>query len=587
VIDVALPQSQTTAQLRDFFEDGPPIELSDVEARRWAGYFIRNKMPLIALASRFVSPIWEQALAEAWADYEAQREEYRQVVEDWEAAGIHCVAIKSGGFFPSLPYTSDNLDLMVPAERRDDACAILDDHAYVWLQNIDEPHKLLYRKFRGGRSVSAFHVHTWVGWEVEFMEDALADRAGVSADDPLVRVPSPEDALLINAAHAFFENKRFGLYDLERIRRQWSRPDFDWDYVQGVARRRGWQNGLHFALAVCAELEEASFGRCSAPEAQRRDWLQAIEGNSLLAAYYRRVMTQPRVLPFHVPFLFSKLLYYQKVLSDRHDLPSRRLINVAQTLVWGIRLKAQINPQAGMLVTFSGIDGAGKTSHVELLSRAFAISALSSLPVWSRRGCGPLYRAAASAARRRSLSEGVTASVEAPRSPVGAFVWSLASVLDLLAVYTLRVRIPLLRGTIVIADRYVADAAVEMRQALGPRSRLAEPLVGLLRRLAPRPDLAYLVDADPDEAAVRAVDVESPEVLRQARALFAAEVRGGHVEVLAADAPFIDVNDAVVRKTLRTYFRRYPTFWNAMTLSNPMQLNDVSALLARQERQQP
>ena len=77
---------------------------------------------------------------------------------------------------------------------------------YVWLRNIDETNKWLFRKFDEGRSFSAIHVHAWVGWDVEFHERAIWDGIRRAVDDPEVMVPSREDAVLINAAHALYES---------------------------------------------------------------------------------------------------------------------------------------------------------------------------------------------------------------------------------------------------------------------------------------------------------------------------------------------------------------------------------------------
>ena len=53
----------------------------------------------------------------------------------------------------------------------------------------------------------------------------------------------------------------------------------------------------------------------------------------------------------------------------------RARLRRASTLAWGIRLKLRIRGQRGMIVSFSGIDGSGKTvAHIRSLIDAFSIA---------------------------------------------------------------------------------------------------------------------------------------------------------------------------------------------------------------------
>src|SRR5205823_442021 len=100
---------------------------------------------------------------------------------------------KSAGNEPSFPYTSDNIDVLVRPAQGPTAREVLRRLGYVELRNIEEPHKFLFRKFHGGRCVSAIHVHEEVAWLVGFLDDdALWERARQAPDDPAVTVPSPE-----------------------------------------------------------------------------------------------------------------------------------------------------------------------------------------------------------------------------------------------------------------------------------------------------------------------------------------------------------------------------------------------------------
>jgi hypothetical protein len=158
---------------------------------------LRNRYPLLSLESTaaqhpLLSPsvAWRDALKEDRRSLEEQRDEFVQVKRAWSDAGIASVLLKSGGIAPSFPYTSDNVDVLVPHNRTMEARRILLAMGYVWLRNIDEEQKWLFRKFHEGRSVSAIHVHGWVGWDVEFHERAIWDGVRQSADDSEAMVPS-------------------------------------------------------------------------------------------------------------------------------------------------------------------------------------------------------------------------------------------------------------------------------------------------------------------------------------------------------------------------------------------------------------
>jgi dTMP kinase len=542
----------------------------------------RNKYPLLALdaAARghpllAESETWRAELAADRAELEAQRSEYLAVNRAWSDAGIACVMFKSAGEYPSFPYTSDNLDILVPRNRLDDARRILVELGYVWLHNIDETQKFLFRKFHAGKSVSAIHVHTWVGWDVEFHEDAVWDGVRQSGDDADVIVPSAEDAVLVNVSHALYENKEIRLYDLEKVRSQWG-GGLHWDYVEGVARRRGWLDGLYFGLLVCARLERAIYGYNTVPSNVRRRWHNGLKRYPLQWRYWRKVREREFDLPFRVSFAMSKALYYKKVLRDSHDAMGQRLSNLVHTLAWGVKQKSGLRPQRGMLISVSGTDGAGKTAQARALSEALTTSEAYNNVAWSRIGTTPLYRRASGAARRTAgvSKESIPASTTAPgllRRALG-FAWATANALDLALTYQWRVRLPLLTGRVVVCDRYTYDAAVEIAERLGPSALNGLP-VKLLYALSPRPRFAYLLDAPAKVAAERSLDPEDAGQLAAQRALYHKVAKARGLRVVDASGALAEASDVIVREVLTNFEDNHRTFVNGLLLSNPEQLN--------------
>ena len=550
----------------------------------------RNKYPLLALDAAAKdhpllsqSETWRTELAVDRAELAAQRREYLIVKRAWLDAGIPCVMFKSAGEYPSFPYTSDNLDILVPRNRLDEARRILVGLGYVWLRNIDETQKFLFRKFRAGSSVSAIHVHTWVGWDVEFHEEAIWDGVRQSGDDADVMVPSAEDAVLVNVSHALYENKEIRLYDLEKVRSQW-RGGLHWEYVEGVARRRGWLDGLYFGLLVCAKLERAIYGYNTVSANVRRRWRDGLKRYPLQWRYWRKVRKQEFDLPFRVSFAMSKALYYKKILRDSHDAIGKRLLNLVHTLAWGVKQKSGIRPQRGMLISISGTDGAGKTAQARALSQALTTSEAYNDVIWSRIGTTPLYRRASETAQRTTSAsrKSVSASTVAPgplRRALG-FAWATANALDLALTYQWRVRLPLMMGRVVVCDRYTHDAAVEIAERLGPEALDGLP-VKLLYALSPRPRFAYLLDAPADVAAERSLDPEDAGQLASQRELYreVAEARG--LRVVDASGELAEASDVIVREVLTDFEDNHRTVVNGLLLSNPNQLNGADSEATR------
>ncbi len=532
------------------------------------------------------SVAWRDALREDRRSLEEQRYEFVQVKRAWSDAGIASVLFKSGGIAPSFPYTSDNVDVLVPRNRTMEARRILLAMGYVWLRNIDEEQKWLFRKFREGRSVSAIHVHGWVGWGVEFHELAIWDGVRQSSDDSGAMVPSREDALLINAAHALYENKEIRLYDLEKIRAQWC-AGLDWEYIEGIARRRGWLDGLYFALLVCQKLERDLFGYSTVPAEVVAAWRLGLRDYPLQRAYWQKVRNRELQLPFRVSFAFSKLLYYKKIVRDSHDSARERASNVVRTLAWGVKQKSGVRPQRGRLISLSGLDVAGKTAHIRALSAAFETSKVINRVVWSRCGCSPLYRTLSRAASRvlpgardAAQNGAVGAQHAAPLHGITRGAWAWANALDLALLYQWKVRLPLLTGKVVIADSYTADAAVEIASRLGVSDPMSLPAVRILMALAPAADSAYLLDLPAEVAAFRSTDPEDVWQMLGQRKLYGRVADTAKMHLLDVSGDFADANDQLVRSALQEYADNCATLTNGLLLSNPSQRNPGESAIA-------
>jgi thymidylate kinase len=289
-------------------------------------------------------------------------------------------------------------------------------------------------------------------------------------------------------------------------------------------------------------------------------------------SYWQRVRQREVTLPFRVSFAFSKLLYYKKILRDDHDRVRSRAANVVRTLAWGVKQKSGVRPQRARLIVLSGLDGSGKTAHAGALSQALKTSEVINRVVWSRCGCSPLYRAL------RSLVSSGAGGGEAAvgrarlRKPVG-LLWAWANALDLALLYQWKVRLPLVTGKVIICDRYVADAAVEIAHRLGVDDPMSLAAVRTLALLAPTPDAGYLLDLPAELAARRSLDPEDADEMAAQRDLYHRMASRLRLRALEVAGEFDETNDRLVLEALQEYEDDFATFTNGLLLSNPTQLN--------------
>lgn len=539
----------------------------------------RNKVPL--LYARRVRPaldIWgaspfAKALAQEQASLDRQREEYIKVREALSARGIPCVLIKSAGLPPSFPYRSDNVDLLVPPTAELAAAQALYSLGYVELRNIEEPRKFLFKRFVGGGEASAIHLHTQVGWGTGFLVDEwLWERVRPSEDAPMVSILGPEDELLVTLAHAFYEDKEFKIWDIVKARHCVNAPAFDWAYCARQAEERGWLAGLNVILGIVARVEAAWFAEARIPA--------GVPGGPTALPL---PLLDAETLPARVGFAYSKRQYFAKVARDRRLSAAQKWDDALRHALAGVRRKLRVRSQRPMLVALSGVDGSGKTAHAEALQEAFGRCDIRARIVWTRGASSPLTDALIRLGKRwlgEASGAGHGEGGNAPnpwerraalwRRPVVQRVWPWVIALDLWRQYLARVAWPLLRGWVVIADRYVADAQAEVAAYLDAAGDGRVPLaLRLLERVSPRPAVWFLLDAPPDVAARRKAGQESEAFLaRQARWYRRlAQARRGHV--LDATRSLEDVSSEVVRGTLLRYYRRYRTVINGLFLFNP------------------
>jgi thymidylate kinase len=202
------------------------------------------------------------------------------------------------------------------------------------------------------------------------------------------------------------------------------------------------------------------------------------------------------------------------------------------------------------VITFSGIDGAGKTTQIDKLSSYLESSGIpvQKLTLWDNVA---LFRSARSGFSRAVLQSDT--GVGMPGRPaerrdknaqngfllVGRF---LLYILDLISLRKIVRKAPRVMGGVIIFDRYIYDQLA----ALPIENWLVRAYVKMLLPFIPKPDIGYVLDAEPEIA--RARKPEYPlDFMHRYRGSFLRLGKLAGLKVISAGTPE-DVHLAVLRQ---------------------------------------
>ncbi|MEM2001570.1 MAG: dTMP kinase [Candidatus Methanomethylicaceae archaeon] len=210
-----------------------------------------------------------------------------------------------------------------------------------------------------------------------------------------------------------------------------------------------------------------------------------------------------------------------------------------------------------MLVTFSGIDGAGKSTQIQLLIDYLRQEGQEPIYVWARGGYTPMFEGL-KALLRRFAKHLVPPPGDNPQRE-RAFrrgwirrLWLTFALLDLLWMYGVKLRWWQWCGRTVVCDRYLWDTLVDFRLYF-PQERVeCWWLWRLLVHLTPQPDAAFLLIVPVEESMRRSSIKGDPfreplEMLAQRLAQYQAIAQGRQWHIVDGCQPVSELAAQIVK----------------------------------------
>ena len=171
----------------------------------------------------------------------------------------------------------------------------------------------------------------------------------------------------------------------------------------------------------------------------------------------------------------------------------------------------------GTLITFSGVDCAGKSTQLDLLEARLKAEGHRVRTLWFRPGYSKELDGLRAAVRRvrpgalpRSDGADAQRREEVFQQPSVRRSWVLMALADSLVQYAFKLRAWVAQGDIVLCDRYLWDSEMDLRLRF---PELKEPIRRAMKGLdvvCPKPDLALLMVLSMEEASQRMAQKDEP-----------------------------------------------------------------------------
>ena len=167
-----------------------------------------------------------------------------------------------------------------------------------------------------------------------------------------------------------------------------------------------------------------------------------------------------------------------------------------------------------MIISFSGTDGAGKSTQIDILSKYFQSKGKRTRIVWARGGYTPGFELL-----KRILRK-FTSSIPEPGPSKDRehkldntfirFIWLRIAILDLVFLWSIYIRVMEALGVVVICDRYFQDTLLDFRKNF-KSSKIEDSLFWkFLVFTIPKPSKSFLLLVPVETSVLRSQEKNEP-----------------------------------------------------------------------------
>ena len=268
-------------------------------------------------------------------------------------------------------------------------------------------------------------------------------------------------------------------------------------------------------------------------------------------------------MPVRIPHLWTRIHSALRELKDpTFGNKVERWYQVIGGLVDRfIHLKLKIHNQPGMLIAFSGLDGAGKTQHLLALKNAFEHSDIKVKNYWFRVGSLRMTNYFSRIYKGRNINDkkdnnsNINNSRSIHKNLI--FIWRLMNIIEFTIYYNLFIRIQVILNKVVICDRYYLETLIDL-ESYTQEFNLSRILYKIFKVLIPPTDITFYIKVSPEKIYTR-TRCRISEDINFNNKLFEKVIVNEPVIKINNDRNFDEVSTNLISKALTLFFNKYPT----------------------------